>query len=137
MKDNQMSDGERETYARFANETKPELKRHRRKVIIRSVVAFLAVLGAIRIWYWITSTATFGTSLLIGGQLYALWGALLLALGALSSPPTLGLMSMTRWDGNSRLFAELMKARFSAIVGVYFIVGGFFIQASAMLVFGS
>ena len=51
-------------------------------------------------------------------------------------------MSMTRaedmaFDGNSKLFTELMKSRFSAIVGVCFVVGGFFIQALAMLVFGN
>lgn len=66
-----------------------------------------------------------------------MWGALLLALGAFSSPSTLGLMSMTRLDGNSKLFAELMKSRLSAIVGVYFIVSGLFIQGLAMVVFGS
>ncbi len=66
-----------------------------------------------------------------------MYGALLLALGAIAMPSTLGLMSMTRFDGNSKLFAELMKSRFSALVGVYFIVGGFSIQASTMLRFGS
>ena len=136
MKDNKMSDGERETYARFANETKLELKRHRSKVTIASTVVFLAVLGII-VWYWMRPTVTYSTSLSIGGQFYALYGALLLALGAVSSPSTLGLMSMTRWDGNSKLFAELMKSRLSAVVGIYFIVSGFFIQGLAMVVFGS
>ena len=58
-------------------------------------------------------------------------------MGAFSSPSTLGLMSMTRLDSNPKLFAELMKSRLSAIVGVYFIVGGFSIQAAVMLAFGS
>ena len=136
MKSNQMSDSERETYTRFINETKPEINRYQRKVIIASIVVSLAVLGAI-IWYWITPTVTYSASLLIGGQLYAWYGALLLALRAFSSPSTLGLMSMARWDGNSKLFAELMKSRFTAIVGVYFIVIGFSIQAAVTLALGS
>ena len=134
IKGNQMSGGERETYTRFVNETKPELKRYQYKVIIASIVVFLVVLGII-IWYWNRPTVAYSTSLLIGGGLYALYGALLLVVGAVSSSTTLGLMSMTRWDGNPKLFAELMKSRFSAIVGVSFIVGGFSIQASVMLLF--
>ena len=136
MKSNQMGDSERETYTRFVKETKPVLKRYQCKVIIASIVVFLVVLGII-IWYCNRPTVAYSTSLLIGGGLYALWGALLLALGAFSSPTTLGLMSMTRFNGNSKLFAELMKSRFSAIVGVSFIVGGFSIQAAVTLVFGS
>ena len=136
MKYNQMSDEEREIYTTLLNKTKPKINRHRRKVIIASIVVSLVVLGTI-IWYWNRPTVAYSTSLLIGGGLYALWGALLLARGAVSSPSTLGLMSMTRWDGNSKLFVELMKSRFSALVGVYFIVGGFSLQASAMLSFGS
>ena len=136
MKDDQMSDEERKTYTTLLNKAKPEINRHRRKVIICSIIVFLVVLGII-IWYLNMPTVTYSTSLLIGGQLYALWGALLLVLGAVSGPPTLGLMSMTRVGGNSRLFAELMKSRFSARVGIYFIVGGFSIQALVMLVFRS
>ena len=94
------------------------------------------MLGIIR-WYWNRPTVAYSTSLLIGGGLYALWGALLLAVGAVSSPSTLGLMSMTRIDGNSKLFMELMKSRFSAIVGVSFIVGGFSIQLFGTLLSGS
>jgi len=134
MKDDQMSDSERETYTRFVKETKPALKRYQCKVIIGSIVVFLVVLGVI-VWYWISPTVTYSASLLIGGQLYALYGALLLAVGAFSSPSILALMSMTRWDGNSKLFAALMRSRFSARVGIYFIVGGFSIQASVTLVF--
>ena len=136
MRVNQMSDSERETYTRFVKETKPALKRHQYKVVIASIVVFLVVLGVI-VWYWVRPTVSISTSLSVGGQLYAFWGALLLVLGALSSPSTLGLMSMTRWDGNSKLFAELMKSRFTAIVGVYFIVIGFSIQAAVTLALGS
>ena len=136
MKYNQMSDEERKTYTWLVNKTKPEIKRYRRKVIIASIVVSLVVLGII-IWYWNRPTVAYSTSLLIGGGLYALWGALLLALGAVSSPSTLGLMSMTRWDGNSKLFMELMKSRFSAIVGVSFIVGGFSNQSICMLLLGT
>ena len=136
MKDDQISDEERKIYIRLVHKTKPALKRHQYKVIIGSTVVFLTVLGII-IWYWNRPTVSYSTSLLIGGGLYALWGALLLALGAVSTPSTLGLMSMTRVGFNSKLFAELMKSRFSALVGIYFIVGGFSLQASAMLNFGS
>jgi len=131
-----MSEGERETYDLLVNQTKPEINKHRRWVIIGSTVIFLLVLITI-VRFWIIPTVTITTSLLIGGQLYALWGALLLVLGAVSSPPTLGLMSMTKYDGNSKLFAELMKSRFSAIVGISFIVGGFSIQAVALLAVAS
>ena len=137
MKGNQMSDGERETYTRFVRETKPALKRYQCKVIIGSTVVFLTVLGIIIIWYWVRPTVSISTSLLIGGGLYALYGALLLALGAVSTPSTLGLMSMTRFDGNSKLFAELMKSRLSARVGIYFVVLGFSLQVLTMLSFGS
>ena len=136
MKANQMSDGERETYAWLVNKTKPEINRYQHRVIISSIVVFLVVFGVI-VWYWIRPTVAYSTSLLIGGGLYALYGALLLVVGAVSSPTTLGLMSMTRWDGNPKLFAELMKSRFSAIVGVSFIVGGFPIQSVSMLLFGT
>ena len=136
MRVNQMSEGERETYEWLVNKTKPELKRHQYKVVIGSIVVFLVVLGIV-IWYWIMPPLAHSTSLLIGGQLYALWGALLLARGAWSSPPTLGLMSMTRWDGNSKLFMKLMKSRFNAVVGISFIVGGFSIQSICMLLFGT
>ena len=136
MKDIQMNEGERETYTRFINETKPELRRHRRKVIIGSIVVFLVVLGVI-IWYWVRPTVSISTSLSIGGQLYALYGALLLVLGAVSSSHTLGRICMTLVDGNPKLFAGLMKSRFSAIVGVCFVVGGLAIQAAVTLVFGS
>ena len=136
MKANQMSDGERKTYVWLVNETKPELKRHQCEVIIASTVVFLVVLG-VMIWYGIRPTVAYSTSLLIGGQLYSLYGALLLALGAVSSPSTLGLISMARWDGNPKLFAELMKSRFSALVGISFIMCGFTIQALAMLSSGS
>ena len=135
MKANQMSDEEREIYITLLNVAKPDINRHRRKIIIGSIVVFLVVLGII-IWYWVRPTVSISTSLLIGGGLYALWGALLLALGAVSSSSALGLMSMTRVGGNSRLFAELMKSRFSAIVGVSFIVGGFSIQSICMLLLG-
>lgn len=135
MKASQMSDEERETYTWLVNKTKTELKRYRCKVIIVSIVVFLAVFGVI-VWYWIRPTIAYSTSLSIGGLLYAWYGALLLALMAFSSPSTLGLMSMTRIDGNSKLFAELMKSRFSTIVGICFIVGGFSIQAAVMLAFG-
>ena len=136
MKYNQMSDEEREVYTELLNTAKPDINRHRSEVIIASIVVSLVVLGVI-IWYWIRPTVSISTSLLIGGQLYALWGALLLALGAFSSPSTFGLMSMTRVGGNPKLFAELMKSRFSAIVGVSFIVIGFSIQAAVTLAFGS
>ncbi len=136
MKANQMSDGERETYAWLLNKTRTELNKHRCKVIIASIVVFLVVLGII-VWYWNRPSVAYSTSLLIGGGLYALWGALLLALGIVSSPLTLGLMSMTRVGYNSKLFAELMKSRFAAIVGVSFIVGGFSIQSICMLLWGT
>jgi hypothetical protein len=136
MKIDQMSAEERKTYNWLVNETKPELKRYRCMVICGSVVVFLVVLGVI-IGYWIDHTVTYVNALLVGGQLYALYGALLLALRAFSSPSTLGLMTMTRYNGNPKLFVELMKARFSAVVGVYFVVGGFFIQAAVRLVFGN
>ena len=135
MKYSQMSDEERKTYTMLLNIAKPEINRHRRKVIIGSIMVFLVVLF-VMIWYWIGPTVTPSNSLIIGGQFYALWGALLLALGVVSSPLTLGLMSMTRVDFNSKLFAELMKSRFSAIVGVYFVVGGFLIQGLTMVVSG-
>ena len=53
MKANQMSDEERKTYTMLLNKAKPEINRHRRKVVIISIVIFLLVLGVI-ICYWIT-----------------------------------------------------------------------------------
>ena len=136
MRVNQMSDEEREIYTTLLNIAKPVINRHRRRVISRSIVVFLAVLGVV-ILYWVRPTVSISTSLSLGGQLYALWGALLLAKGAFSSPSTFGLMSMTRVGDNSKLFMELMKSRFSAIVGISFIVGGFSIQSICMLLLGT
>jgi hypothetical protein len=132
MKIDQMSAGERKTYDWLVNKAKPELKRYKYTVSILSGVVFLVILGVAR-QYWIMPTVAYSTSVSIGGLLCSLYGALLLAVGALSSLPTLGLMSMTRFNGNPKLFAELAKARFSALVGVCFIVGGFFVQALVML----
>ena len=102
MKANQISDEEREIYTTLLNIAKPDINRHRRKVIIRSIVAFLVVVFII-IWYWVRPAVSISTSLLIGGGSYALYGVLLLARGAVSSPSTLGLMSMTRVGFNSNL----------------------------------
>ena len=134
MKNDQMSEEVRKIYDGLLNKTRPEINRYQRKVVTGSIVVFLVVLGAV-IWYWISPTVAYSTSLLIGGQLYALYGALLLAVGALSSPSTLGLMCITFPGGNSKLFAALMRSRFTARVGVYFIVGGFSIQAAVTLLF--
>jgi hypothetical protein len=131
-----MNDQESKTYAWLLNETKPELGRHRRRVVIGSILASLAILCFIKC-YWLTPTLTDSTRLVIGGQFYALFGALLLAIGAISRPSTLGLMSMTRLNGNPKLFAELMKSRFSARVGIGFVVGGFLMQGLVMIISGS
>ena len=136
VKASQMSDEEREIYTSLLNITKSEISRYRCKVVIGSIVVFGAVLGGI-LWNWISATVAHITGLLIGGQFFTLYGALLLALGAVLRPSTLGLMSMTICGGNPKLFAALMKSRLSAIVGVYFIVGGVLIQSLAMVVFGS
>ena len=85
MRVNQMSDEEREIYTTLLNIAKPDINRHRRKVIIGSIVVFVAVLGVV-ILYWVRPTVAYSTSLLIGGGLYALWGALLLAKGAFQVP---------------------------------------------------
>ena len=136
MKANQMSDGERKTYTWLVNETKPELRKYQCEVISASIVIFLVGLGAI-IWCWISPTVSYSTSLLIGGLFYAWYGTLLLALGAISSPITLGRMSMTRWDGNPKLFEELMRSRFSAHIGIWFLVGAFAIQLLGVGLLGS
>ena len=88
MKTDQMNDQERKTYTWFIDETKPERKKHLCRVIIASIIVFLIVLGMI-IWYWTRSDVPHITSLSLGGQLYSLWGALLLALGAISKPSKL------------------------------------------------
>jgi len=136
MKDSQMSDEEKEVYARLINETSPTIRKHQRRVVCGSIVVSLVILG-LTIWYWLRPTVAYSASFLIGGSLYALWGALLLALGAVSNPTTIGLMSMTCFDGNPKLFAELMKSRSNARVGIGFIMAGFSIQAATLLTFAS
>jgi vacuolar-type H+-ATPase subunit I/STV1 len=136
MKVAQMDDEIRKIYADLVDKTKPELKRYKCTVSILSGVVFLVILGVI-IQYWMTPNVAHSTSISIGGLLCSLYGALLLAIGALSSSPTLGLMCITFAGGNPKLFVGLMKSRFSALVGVYFIVGGFAIQAAVMLAFRS
>ncbi len=136
MKIDQRDDEIRKIYADLVDKTKPQLRRYKCVVSILSGVVFLIILG-VTIQYWIMPTVAYSTSILIGGLLCSLYGALLLALRAFSSPSTLGLMCVTFPGGNPRLFVELMKARFSAIVGVYFVVAGFSLQAAAMLAFGS
>ena len=135
MSTNQRENQERETYARFVDETRPALKKYRSLVIVISVIISLLVIGLMA-WYWSRLAIAHSTTILIGGQLYAFYGALLLALRAFSNPATLAKMSTTMWDGNPKLFLELMKSRFSAIVGIYFVVGGFAIQAATKFAFG-
>jgi len=134
MIDIQLSQNERDTYERLLKETEGEVRRYRRRVIGMSIVVALVIFALIR-WYWIGPSIDHKTSLLIGGLFYAFYGGLLLALQAFSSPSTLALMSMSRFNGNSRLFAQLMKSGFSAKVGVCFIVAGFCIQGTTMVVF--
>jgi hypothetical protein len=138
MKIDQIDNEERKIYTLFEDKTKPELKRYRCRLIIASVVVSLAGLGGM-IWFCIMPTITCCDVLLIGGLFYSLCGAVILAVAAVSSKATIRLMCMTFTYGNIKLFAGFMKARFSAIVGICFLVGGFFIQASAMamLMFGS
>lgn len=134
MKQDLLTDTEKETYARFVNESKRELKRFRVVVSILSSLVFITISYGIIQW-WMSQNVAVDTSLVIGGALFSLYGALLLSLGAVSKPETVALMSMTRYDGNPKLFAQLMKARLSAQVGVYYIVGGVFIQSTTILVF--
>lgn len=132
MKIDQMSGRERKFYTPFEDETKPELKRYRYKLIIASVVVCLAGLGGM-IGFCMMPTITCCDVLLIGGLFYSLCGAVILAVAAVSSKATIGLMCITFTGGNAELFVGFMKARFSAIVGVCFLVGGFLIHASAMV----
>lgn len=134
MAEDQLSDEEKKIYKMLVNKTQPELSKYQWMVVIISALIFILIVTAIRSW-WVSPTVTPSTSLLLGGQLYALYGGLLLAVGAFSSPSTLALLSMTYTSGNPRLFASLMKARFAARVGVWFVVGGFLIQGATMLVF--
>jgi hypothetical protein len=136
MKPEQMSDQEKKTYKWLVNEAQPSISKYQRKIAIISVVMFLIIVAAIWSW-WVSPTVTISESLLLGGQLYSLYGGLLLAVGAFSSPSTLALLSMTRWNGNSSLFASLMNTRVAARVGVCFVVGGFAVQGATMLVFGN
>lgn len=136
MKNSEMSETERENCAQLIAETKPATKRHRHRLTIASIVAFLAVLG-LTIWYWIRPDITCSTSLSPTGHLYGLYGALLLVVGAVSKPSTIALMSMTRYGHNSKLFTELMNSRLNARVGVMFVVVAFSIHAATILTFGN
>lgn len=136
MKTNQLSDQEKKTYDWLISKTQPEISKYQRGVVVISAIVFLAIVVGV-INYWINPTVSHSTSLLIGGQLCTLYGGLLLAMGAFSSPSTLALLSMTRWNGNPSLFASLVKVRFAAMVGVCFVVGGFAIQGATMVTFST
>lgn len=136
MEHTQMTDEEKTTYDRWVSETKPEIDRYRRRLVIMSVVISIG-LGGLIMSYWLGRGVTYTTSVTIGGYFYALYGALLLALQAFSRPHTLALMSMTRVNGNPRLFAQLMKSRLSAQVGICFIAAGFCFQGVATLLSGT
>ena len=135
MNKNLMTEDEKKTYTKFVDESKQSINRYRWLVSIMSTVVFVAISSGI-IELWMSPTVEHHTSLLIGGGLFSLYGALLLAVGVISKPEILALISMTYTGGNIRLFRQLMKVRLTAQVGIYFIVGGFLMQAVVMLVLG-
>lgn len=137
MESNQISNDEVKIYTWMVNETSSELKKHKNKVVLISIGISIVIFSLIMSYWTKSTTVTHTTSLLIGAQLYSFYGALLLAIGAISSPPTLGLMSMTRLNGNPKLFSALMKSRFSARVGIGFVIAGFLMHGIVMITYGS
>ena len=132
MKDSQMNKTEGETYVQLMDKTKLARRKHQHRLVIASIVVSLAVLR-VTIWYWTKPNVAYSTSLSLAGHLCGLYGALLLAVGAVSKPSTIGLMSMTRYCYNSKLFTELMNSRLNARIGVIFIVIAFSIHSATIL----
>ena len=130
MKSDEMNDAEKGLYNQLMGESRPELNKHRNLVIFVSALAFVVV--ALLMFIWQTHAVALATVFQRGGLLYSLYGAGLLSIGAISKPATLGLMSMARYNYNTRLFRALMKARFSAHVGFLFVVTGFGCQSAGL-----
>ena len=132
MVNDELSKTEKETMERFINETKAKLRKHKVGLIIKASIFFIPI-ACMTYTHWMNPDITRLTSILIGGQFYAIMGAIFTILGALSKTSTITLMSTTRWNGNPTLFYELMKSRETTIMGLSFIGLGFLMQALGML----
>ncbi len=73
------------------------------------------------------------TSLILGGQLVALYGASVTAVGASYKTKRAALMSITKRDSNPVLFYELIKTKIFTQWGFYILGIGFLIQAISMI----
>jgi hypothetical protein len=133
MENDRLSKSETRTLNWLIKETKDKLKQQKMILTITSGLVFVAI--AILIYsYWINPNLSNLTSIIIGGQLYTVYGAVLSATGAFTKISTIGLMSMARWDGNPKLFYELRKSSMASIVGICFIGFGFLIQSIGMII---
>ena len=133
MKKDVLSKSERETMDQMVKKTKNELNKYKSVIAVTSSAVFI-IIAYMTYIYWMNPNVAHLTSIIIGGQLFIVVGAAVSLKGAISSPSTIALMSMTRWDGNPSLFLGLMKSRLAAITGISFIGFGFLVQAVAMLV---
>ncbi len=115
-------------------ETAP-VRRRFRIILISGSSFIIFVLLAFMAWFWVNPNMGPKISLSVGSQLFLLYGALVIAIGAFQKVSKIALMSTTFWGVNRNLFAELMKSKDAAIVGIYFIMAGFFIQAVVTLLF--
>lgn len=129
---NEQDSQKQEYYDSLIKETKPRLNKYKQVVVIVSIAVFM-IIAYLVYSYWMRPSVAHFTSIVIGAQFYSLYGALLLSLGAIAKPYTLALMSMTITGCNADLFTALMKSRFTARIGISFVVFGFLVSGIVML----
>ncbi len=128
----ELSKKERNTMDRFIKETKPRVNKVKSLLIVGSIGVSL-VIALLTRSYWVGGNISYTTSLIIGGQLFTLYGAALAAAGATYRTTAMTLMSMTRYDGNPELFYQLTKTTLFTKTGFYFLTFGLLVQAASMI----
>jgi hypothetical protein len=119
---------------RLIEETRPQLNKLKLALTAVSSLAFVLI-AWVTYSYWAGKYGSIShtTSLILGGQLFTLFGAGLTAAGASYNTSTITLMSMTKLEANPDLFYELRKTSILTRWGLYSISFGFLVQAASMI----
>lgn len=108
-------------------EARPSVEKFRRRLTLVAWGAFV-IIGIVIGWEF--GLGEWSRGLLLGGLVLNAFGAFIIAIGALPKEGTAIEMSMTKWNGNPQLLAELLKNRLAVWFGIRFILLGFLLQVS-------
>lgn len=113
---------------------KPRLRRVKNYFIFSLILIFV-IISWVTYQYWVGNYGNIShvTTLIIAGQLFTLYGAAITAAGVTYKTERAALMSITRRNANPVLFYELMRTKFLTTWGFRFLIFGFLIQASSMI----